>query len=84
LKKFAEVIQKRMEWTKTSARNSIAACMINVLKSLRALTLVAKPASTKPAVEIVDGLVLSFYTEGGAKRKCLRISGSKVRYYPQD
>ena len=82
MKKFAEVIESRVKWAKTAARSSIAACMINVLKSLRPLTLVAKPSSAKPELEVADGLVPSFYTEGKQKKKCLRIAGSRVRYFP--
>ena len=83
LKKFAETVAKRLEWSKGSARGAVASCMVNALKALRGLTKVARPAGVKPVVEPVEGLRPSFWTEGRVKRPCLRIAGSRVRYVPQ-
>ena len=40
-------------------------------------------ASTKPQLEVAEGLRAGYYTQGGARKLCLRIAGSNVRYTPQ-
>lgn len=47
LKQFADLLQQRMKYMHETARDSIAACAINALKSIRAVTKVAKPSKVK-------------------------------------
>lgn len=63
-----------------TARGSIAATAIDILKSLRAQTKVAKRSSIKVDVVKEGGLYPSITSHGGNKFVCLRIIGTKVKY----
>ena len=47
IQELAKLIEQRSKWLKETAEQSCAACMIDVLVSLRALTLVAKPKKSE-------------------------------------
>jgi len=73
-----ELIAKRIALTNESAKEALAACAIQILTSLRAVTAVAK--ADNPEVEAEAGLYPSIWDKGGAKIPCLRVTGSKTRY----
>lgn len=80
LKELGNVLAQRMEYLHESARDSIAATAIQVLKSIRTITKVAKKSSVKVDVKHDKSIYPSFYTAGGRKIFCLRVTGSKTRY----
>lgn len=43
LETFSKILKERVSLMRETARGSIAACMLNVLRSLRSIVLVAKP-----------------------------------------
>lgn len=73
-----ELIAKRIALTNESAREALAACAIQILVSLRAVTAVAK--AENPEVEAEACLYPSIWEKGGAKIPCLRVTGSKARF----
>ncbi len=85
LEEFAKLVEARKKYLNETTEQSIAACSINFLKSLRAQTNLAKP--TKPfntKVEAQNNLYLGFRATGkgkGAKKiPCLRVRGSNARF----
>ena len=72
-----ELIAKRIALTNESAKEALAACAIQILVSLRAVTAVAK--AENPEVEAEASLYPSIWEKGGAKIPCLRMAGSKAR-----
>ena len=80
IKTLSEILQKRMQFMRETSRDSIAATAIDVLKSLRASTKVAKKSSIKVDVEREGNLYPSITSHGSNKKICLRIVGTKVRY----
>ena len=80
LSKFSEIIAERMKWMNETARDSIAACAITVLKSIRTATKVAKPSSIKVDVKVDSSLYPSYTTQSSGKKLCVRFMGSKKRY----
>lgn len=80
LKQFAEILQKRMQYMNETARDSIAACALQVLRSLRTVTRVAKPKGIKPELKAENQLYPSWTTKSGKKGVCLRIKGSNQKY----
>ena len=80
LAQLADIISKRMQYMGETARGSIAACMLNVLRSLRTVTLVAKPKGVKVELKRDSSLQLSYFTRGKDRSPCLRVKGSNVRY----
>lgn len=79
--KFSDVIASRMKWCNESAKDSIAACAIDALKSIRAKCRVAKPSSIKVKIVVDSTLEASAFTTSGHKNICLRYTGSKQRYF---
>lgn len=77
---FAKVLQQRMKYMNETARDSIAACALQVLRSIRAVTKVAKPSSIKVNVEVDQTLFPSYTTHSAKKRLCVRYKGSNQRY----
>lgn len=67
-----------------TARDSIAAIAITVLRGLRTVTKVAKPSRAKPVVVPTKELKPSFFREGNTNRKCLRYSSTGNRFIPAD
>lgn len=63
-----------------TARDSIAALAINVLKSIRSVTKVAKKSKMKADVKKDNTLVVSCTTSNGKRLPCARIAGSNTRY----
>ena len=77
---LSKILQQRMQYMRETARDSIAATAIDVLRSLRTATKVAKPSTIKVQVERDAHLFPSFTSRGGGKRPCLRIVGTNARY----
>lgn len=78
VEQFAQLIEQRKHLLNETTEQSITACAINVLKSLRASTLVAhtsKPFSEDPIEQA--NLRLGFRSIGKKKVPCLRVAGSK-------
>lgn len=73
-----KLIAQRMQYTNESAKESLAACAIQILISLRAVTAVAKAG--KPKVEAVDSLYPSYFKNGKTAIPCLRFKGSNAKY----
>lgn len=69
-----------MKWMRETARDSIAACAINVLKSVRTITRIAKLSSIKINVKVDTTLYPSYFTESAKKTLCVRYRGSNQRY----
>lgn len=80
LKQFGEILQKRMQYMNETARGSIAACALQVLRSIRTVTKVAKLTGIKPTLNTENGLYPSWTTKAGKRNVCLRIKGSNQRY----
>lgn len=80
LAQLADIVQERMRLLNETAKDSIAACMLNVLRSLRTIVLVAKPKGIKVNVARDNSLQLSYTTRGNKRVVCLRVKGSNVRY----
>lgn len=80
LDQIGEIIRERMKWMNESARDSIAATAVTILKSLRSATKVAKPSSIKVQVAPDNTLKPSYTTHSGGKRLCVRYIGSNERY----
>ena len=77
---FAKVLQQRMTYMRETARDSVAACAIQVLRSIRTVTRVAKPSKAKVKLEAVASLYPSFSQHAAQKKPCLRVKGSRQRY----
>lgn len=77
IQELSKLIELRSKWLKETAEESCAACMIDVLVSLRALTAIAKPNKKEINVE-ASGLVPSFYGGKSNPKFCLR--NGKARY----
>lgn len=67
-----------------TARDSIAAIAITVLRGIRTITKVARPTSAKPNVVPANELKFSFFRSGGVNVRCLRYTGSGHRFKPAD
>ena len=81
LSELSKLIEQRSKWLNETAEQSCAACMIDVLVSLRALTKTAKPSKKEIAVADTP-LKPSFTSVGkGSYQFCLRIG--KAKYTPQ-
>lgn len=81
LKKFGEILEKRMQYMGETSRDSVAACALDALRSIRAVTMVARPSKIKVEVQADASLVPSFSTRGNkSKFLCLRYTGTGARY----
>ena len=80
LQEFGKVLQERMKYMNETARDSVAACAINVLKGIRSIVKVAKPNKQKVNVVADNTLYFSVTTQGGKKIPCIRVKGSNQRY----
>lgn len=69
-----------MKWMRETARDSVAACAITVLKAIRTVTKVAKLSSIKVEVAVDNTLIPSYATYSGRKVLCVRYRGSNQRY----
>ena len=69
-----------MKWMGETARDSIAACAITLLKAIRTVTKVAKPSGIKVDVVVDNTLQPSYATFSSKKVLCVRYRGSKQRY----
>ena len=77
---FCKVLQQRMTYMNETARDSVAAFAINILKGVRTITKVAKAASIKVKVEVDNTLYPSCTTKSAKKTLCVRYKGSNERY----
>lgn len=77
---FAKVLKQRMTYMNETARSSIAACALQVLRSIRAVTRVAKLSTIKVKVEVDTTLYPSYTTKSAHKKLCARWRGSDYRY----
>jgi len=84
LQAFAKVLQERMKWMNETARDSIAACAIQVLRSIRSVTKVAKLSSIKVEVKCDNTLYPSVTSHSAKKTVCIRTKGSNQRYYGEE
>lgn len=80
LGEFCKILQERMKYMNETARDSIAACAINVLKGIRTVTKVAKESSIKVKVDADNTLYPSCTTRSAKKILCVRYKGSNERY----
>lgn len=80
IEELTKLIQQRSKWLNETAEEACAACMIDVLVSLRALTKTAKPKKNEIVVEETS-LTPSYTTVAkGSYQFCLR--QGKARYVP--
>lgn len=84
LEKFAQILKERMEYMNETARGSVAACALNVLRSLRSIVLVAKPNRIRVEVKRDSSLEFSYFSKSKKRIPCLRVRGSNVRYRLKD
>lgn len=77
---LSKLIEQRSKWLNETAEQSCAACMLDILISLRALTAIAKP-SKKEIVVSQTSLKPSFTGGKQSPVFCLRLG--KARYTPQ-
>lgn len=80
LDKFREILALRMQYMNESARGSVSACAIDVLRSIRAVTKVAKPSKIKVQVEEDTSIRASVSTKGKLRTFTIRYSGSNLKY----
>ena len=59
---LSKLIEQRGKWLNETAEQSCAACMLDILVSLRALTMVAKP--TKNEIVLTDTPLKPSFTGG--------------------
>lgn len=81
LRVLEEMIAVRMRLLKQTAKQALNATAVQLIKSLKAATKVAK--AEKIEIEDCQGLMMSFSAHGKEKPKpCLRWRGSKMHFYP--
>lgn len=82
LEQFEKLLEDRIVYLKESARNGIAACAIDFLRSVRATTKQAKVSTVTSDVQVYLNTQLypSFKTVGKKRVFCLRYNGSKQEY----
>lgn len=82
LEQFSKLIANRIKYLNESAKDSIAACAIDALISIRAATKIATEKVIKKEIEVKEtgALYPSFKTDGKVKRFCLRYRGSNKEY----
>lgn len=80
LNKFREILALRMKYMNESARGSVAACAIDVLRSIRTITKVAKPSGIKVEVKEDTSIRASVSTKGKLKTFTIRYAGSPLKY----
>lgn len=72
------LIAQRIQYTNESAKEALAACAIQILISLRAITAVAK--AQKVDMQIESALYASYFKNGSVIIPCIRFKGSNARY----
>lgn len=82
LEQFSKLIETRIKYLGEMSRDSVAACAIDALKSIRALTTKATRRSVVSDVEVKQesSLYPSFKTVGKTRIFCLRSTGSNKQY----
>ena len=82
MEQFQKLIEARTKYLQQTARQSVLATCIDILKSIKPQTKVAKPSSVKVEVKRDNNLYPSFTKTTGKPTFCLRITGTKNRYIP--
>ena len=80
---FQKIIDARIKYLNQTARQSVLATCIDILKSVKPITKVAKKSSVKVEVKRESNLYPSF-TWNGKHEFCLRVTGTKERYTPSN
>ena len=80
LDKFREILALRMQYMNETARGSVAACAIDVLRSIRTITKVAKPSRVKVDVTEDNSIRASVSTKGKLRTFAIRYAGSNLKY----
>ena len=80
MKAFQDTINQRMKYLNQTARQSIIATAIDVLKSIRTSTRVAKKSSVNVNVIRDGSLYASVTKQGKTPEFCLRVKGTNQRY----
>lgn len=79
LEEFMKVLDQRVQYLQESSHDALTACALDILRSIRVETTIAKLSSTKTDnVKDAPNLQLSYRTDGSKKIPCLRIG--KTRY----
>lgn len=81
---FQELISARMKYLNQTAKQSVLATCIDILKSIKPQTKVAKLSSVKVDVKREGGLYPSYTSQGKKHFPCLRVTGTKQRYKPTE
>ena len=76
---LSDLIEKRIRYTNETAKQSIAACAIDILKSLRTITMKARLARAKVSLTKQDNLYPSFTKLGGRLKLCIRQRNTNTR-----
>lgn len=84
IEQFQKTIENRIKYLNQSARQSVMATCIDILKSIRPQTKVAKASSIKVEVTRENNLYPSFSKKTGKPTFCLRVTGTKNRYIPNN
>lgn len=81
IQEFQKVLSERLKWLGMASENSVAACALDVLRSIRVETRIAKLSSTKIELKQESGMTPSWSTKGKDKAPCIR--QGKVKYVKQ-
>lgn len=76
LEQFQRLLQLRTKWLKESSKDATAAIMLDVLRSLRAVTKIANPKKDNIQMKEMSNWIPSFRFAGGW-RLCARDKGTK-------
>lgn len=83
IQEFQRLLELRQKYMNQTSENVLAASAIDILRSLRAQTRIAKLSGMKIKPVYDGSLQLSFSTKGKLKTPCLRTAG-KVHYYKKN
>lgn len=81
IEEFQRVLNERVKWLGMASENSVAACALDVLRSIRVETRIAKLSSTKVEVKLESSMTPSWSSKGKDKTPCIR--QGKVKYVKQ-
>lgn len=81
IEEFQRVLNERVKWLGRASENSVAACALDVLRSIRVETRIAKLSSTKIVIQVESDMTPSWSSKGKSKAPCIRKGG--VRYNKQ-
>lgn len=72
------IIEARKRELGETTKQAATATAIQILKSLRANTLVADPNKMKLTVKVASGFVVGWKTKGGKRERCLRLGNAEI------